>query len=227
MTNKPSRPGGFVNVLTIIDEYSRFPFAFATPDRSSASVIYCLQSLFTLYGPPISIHSDRRAEFFSTDMTAFLSRWGVHSRAAQPPIVPAGNGQTENYDATIWKTVLCILTDQPLPDSAWPSVLGKALHCIRSLINTTTGDTPHDRFCTFTRRHCPAPNSTIASGNYAWLRRHIHHKSDPSGDLVKTVAAYPGYAVISRDGQSMDTVNWRHLAPHPDQHRQLTIPILL
>ena len=34
--------------------------------------------------------------------------------------------------------------------------------------------------------------------------------------MVKILAAYPGFAVISRDGSiTSNTVNWHHLAPHP------------
>ena len=49
---------------------------------------------------------------------------------------------------------------------------------------------------------------TLHTGDYTWLHRHVHNKNDSS-------AAYPGYAMISRDGTMTDTVNWRHLAPHP------------
>lgn len=213
MTNKPNSEG-YCNVLTVIDEYSRFPFAFATKDRLSTTVIERLTQLFTLYGPPSSVHSDRGAEFLSAEMVAFLAKWGVQ-QSRTTPYNPACNGQTERYNGTIWKTVQCILAEHELPDSAWPKVLGEALHCVRSLINTTTQETPHDRFCKFSRKVCPGTTSPIAAGNFAWLRRHVRNKNDPSGDVVQVVATYPGYAVISRDGKSMDTVNWRHLAPHP------------
>ena len=116
----------------------------------------------------------------------------------------------------IWKTVQCISAERKLSTSAWPSVLGEALHCIRSLISTATGSTPHDRFLGFERlfRPQPAPAS-IQSGNYAWLRRQVCSKNDSTGDLVKVVTSYPGCAIVSRDGVNTDTVNWRHLAPHP------------
>ena len=147
MTNKPLSPDGYCNILTVIDEYSRFPFAFSIKDRSSNTVINCLKSLFTLFGPPATIHSDRGPEFFSMEFSAFLSHWGIqHSRTTA--YHPAGNGQTERYNGTIWKTVQSILADRQLPDVARPTVLSEALHCIRSLINTTTGETL-TRFCVF------------------------------------------------------------------------------
>ena len=75
MTNKPTSPEGFCNVLTIIDKYSRFPFAFSTKDRSSRTVINCLKSLYTLFGPPVSIHSDGGPEFFYTELSSQYNNW--------------------------------------------------------------------------------------------------------------------------------------------------------
>ena len=77
MTNKPTSSEGFCNILTVIDEYSRFPFAFATKDNSSVTVIDRLNILFCLFGPPVSVYSDRGAEFFSAEMLTFLSEGGV------------------------------------------------------------------------------------------------------------------------------------------------------
>ena len=135
------------------------------------------------------------------------------------PYHPQGNGQTERFNGIIWKTVQCILAERKLPTSAWPSVLGKALHCIRSLMSTATGSTPHDRFLGFERlfRPQPAPAS-IQSGSYAWLRRQVRSKNDSTGDLVKVVASYSGYAIVSRDGVNTDT----ELAPSRTAPRPIT-----
>jgi hypothetical protein len=84
MVGKPAGPGGFTNILTAVDEYSQFPFAFATKDCSSATVIQCLTLLFQIFGPPKSIHSDHGLEFFSLEMTQFLSSWGVHHSRTTP-----------------------------------------------------------------------------------------------------------------------------------------------
>ena len=215
MTNKPTSAEGYTNVLTIIDEFSRFPFAFPTKDRSSATIIRILTTLFTLFGPCVSIHSDRGAEFISVEVSSFLASWNVH-QSRTTPYFPAGNGQTERFNGIIWKTVQCLLANRQLPRTAWPSVLNDALHSIRSLITTATGSSPHNQFLRFDRRFRPQTTTVpMLTHDFAWLRRHVRNKNDPSGDLVKVIASYPGYAVISRDGQSTDTVNWRHLAPHP------------
>ena len=39
--------------FTVQDKYSRFPFAFASPDMSSQVVIKCLVKLFVIFGMPM------------------------------------------------------------------------------------------------------------------------------------------------------------------------------
>ncbi len=213
MTNKPTSSEGFCNILTVIDEYSRFPFAFATKDRSSTTVIDSLNVLFCLFGPPVSVHSDHGVEFFSANVMTFLSEWGVH-HSRTTSYHPAGNGQVERFNGIIWQTTKSLLADRQLPGSAWPVVLREALHCIRSLVSSSTNSTPHNLFFNFDRNFRPLPNA-ISPGEYAWLHRHIHSKNDASGEIVKIVASYPRYAVVSRDGIHTVTVNWCHLAHHP------------
>ncbi|XP_059839833.1 uncharacterized protein LOC132401724 isoform X5 [Hypanus sabinus] len=54
-----------VYFLNIIDEYSLFPFAIPCPDTTATSVIKPLRQLFTLFGYPCYIHSDRGSSFMS------------------------------------------------------------------------------------------------------------------------------------------------------------------
>ena len=50
-------------LLTVIDEYSCFPFAFACSNIESQTVINCLQQIFYLFGAPGYVHSDRGKSF--------------------------------------------------------------------------------------------------------------------------------------------------------------------
>ena len=52
-------------LLVVIDEYSRFPFAFPCPDLYSSTVINCLNKLFSLCGMPQYVHSDNAKSFSS------------------------------------------------------------------------------------------------------------------------------------------------------------------
>ena len=45
--------------LTVIEEYSRFPFIFSCANMTTAMVIKCFCGLFAIFGMPAYIHSDR------------------------------------------------------------------------------------------------------------------------------------------------------------------------
>ena len=63
-------------ILTVVDEYSRFPFAFPVPNMHSSTVIKCLDHIFTLCGMPSYIHSDRGTSFLSQELKEYLSQRG-------------------------------------------------------------------------------------------------------------------------------------------------------
>ena len=63
--------------LNVIDEFSRFPFVFPCPDVSTTTVIKCLTTLFSLFGMPAYVHSDRGASFMSEEVRVFLTEKGV------------------------------------------------------------------------------------------------------------------------------------------------------
>ena len=109
----PSSKSGAVHMLTVIDEYSRFPFAFPIKDTSSSSVLACLRNLFSLLGTPAFIHSDRGRQFVSSEFNSFCHENGI-SHSCTTPYHPSGNGQTERFNGTIWTAICCILHSQQL-----------------------------------------------------------------------------------------------------------------
>ena len=64
-------------ILTIIDEYSRFPFAYPCKDMTSGTVIKCFNNLFSLFGMPGFVHNDRAPDFLSTEITQYLHSKGI------------------------------------------------------------------------------------------------------------------------------------------------------
>ena len=64
-------------LLTMIDEYSRFPFAFPCSDMTASTIIKCVCQLFSLFGMPSYIHSDRGSSFMSYKLKNFLHSKGV------------------------------------------------------------------------------------------------------------------------------------------------------
>ena len=202
-------------ILTIVDEFSRFPFAIPTSDISANTVIQSLSNLFVLFGYPDYIHSDRGSQFMSNDVKNFLHSRGI-ATSRTTSYNPRGNGLCERYNGIIWHNIMLALKSQNLPVTNWETVLPKALHAARTLLCTTTNNTPHERFFGFPRKTMngsPLPNWLTSPGPVLY-RRHVRNsKFEPLVDEVKLLEANPKYAHIQFPDGREDTVALRHLAP--------------
>jgi len=139
-------------MLTLISEYSRFPFVCPCKDMTAQTVIAALTHLFSIFGNPSTIHSDRGSQFESSELKHFFLQRGItHTRTT--PYHPIGNGQCERYNGVIWKGIRLCLASRNLPESHWEDVLDHVLDSQRSLLCTATNTTPHDRFFVFLSSH--------------------------------------------------------------------------
>jgi len=202
-------------ILTVIDEYSRFPFAFPCKDQTTTEVINHLHHLFSIFGYPSKIHSDRGAQFESEEFRKFLNMHGIiHTRTT--PYHPIGNGQCERFNGVIWRGVKLILHERHLPESHWEDVLQVVLDSQRSLLCTSTNKTPHELMFQHSRQGNPSfslPDWLQTKGPVL-LRRFVRHsKSDPLVDRVELIDANPFYSQIKYPSGRIDTVSTKDLAP--------------
>jgi hypothetical protein len=202
-------------MLTVIDEYSRFPFVFPCRDISASSVITSLQQLFGVFGAPSFIHSDRGSCFMSQELKTWLSSLGVVT-SRTTPYNPRGNGQIERFNGTVWKTIQLALKDRGLPITRWEEVLADTLHAIRSLLCTATNATPHERMFAFPRRSTnglSTPTWLLNPGKVL-LRQFVRRsKFDPLVEEVSLLEGNSEYAHIRYPDGRETTVSTRHLAP--------------
>ncbi|XP_076814961.1 uncharacterized protein LOC143461082 [Clavelina lepadiformis] len=206
-------------ILTIIDEYSRFPFAVPCPNMNSTTVIQGLNQLFTLTGLPSYIHSDRVPSLISHELRTHLRNLGI-ATSSSTPYHPTGNSQVERYNGIIWKTVTLILKSRKLPLPQWELVLPEALHSIRSLLCTASNVTPHQRFFSFDRRSTSGPSmpSWLIAPNKVYLRRFVRNsKYDPLVDEVELIDTNPTYARVRRPDGQESTVSLNDLSPCPQE----------
>ena len=206
--------------LTVVDEYSRFPFAFPCKDMTSSTVVACLQQLFSMYGLPGYVHSDRAPDLIGKEVKTFLTQHGV-ATSRTSPYNPKGNGQCERYNGVIWKTVLLALKSRGLPTSAWQEVLPTALHSIRSLLCTSTNCTPHERMFLHQRRTATGDSipTWLTKPGPVFLRKHARRsKYEPVVQEVELLEANPEYAHVRFENGRESTVSLRDLAPHGDSH---------
>ena len=202
-------------LLTIVDEYSRYPFAFPVADTSTKSVRKCLLTIFGLFGMPSYVHSDNGSGFISQELKSFLLERGV-ATSRSTRYNPPGNGQIEKYNGTIWKAIQLALKTQKLPSTHWEYVLTDALHSVRSLLCTATNETPHERMFKFPRKSTNGNSvpSWLIHDRKALMKRHVRHsKYEPLVEEVDVLDVNPQTSHIrTSDGREM-TVSNRHLAP--------------
>ena len=119
-------------LLTIIDEFSRFTFAYPCPNMESKTVNSCLSNLFSIFGMPAYIHSDRGSSFLSQETKTFLHNYGVVT-SRTTPYNPEGNGQVERYNGIIWQSILLALKTKIFQSHAgkksWLKLCMLVVHC--------------------------------------------------------------------------------------------------
>lgn len=216
-------------LLNVVDEYSRFPFAFPTKDMAADTTIRCLTSLFLVWGLPEYVHSDRGPAFISSEYQNFMHEKGV-ATSYSSSYNPRGNGQIERTNGTLWRTIRLALASRRLPVEAWGLVLPDALHSMRSLLCVATNQTPHERMFVHPRKtmNGQALPSWLKSDNSALLKR-IARKSKYEHDTeaVRILHVNPQWAKVLHSDGKESTVPLRHLAPtgniarHTDENRSV------
>ena len=185
---------------------------------STPTVIKCLIQLFSFFGMPGFVHSDRGRSLISDELKSFLNSRGV-ATSRTSAYNPQGNGQVERYNGIIWKTVSLALESRGLSTSNWEHVLPDALHSIRSLLCTATNATPHDRLFNYQRRSSSGHSapSWLSTGDRAYLRKHVRQsKYDPLLEEVEILDVNPQYAHVKLPSGAESTVSIRDLAPCGD-----------
>ena len=211
--------------LCIIDEYSRFPFCYPCPDMSTATVIRCFNNLFYTYGVCGFVHSDRWSTFKSDDLKRYFLSKGVAS-SMSTPYHPIGNSQVERYNGIVWNAVKSSLKNNNLELRHWERALPQALHCIRSLLCTSTNQTPHERFLNFSRKSVLGYSipSWLSTPGPVLLRNFVRNsKHDPMVQKVNLTEANPLYARVRFPEGRECNVSLRDLAPCPVSDCQVPI----
>ena len=150
-------------------------------DIEAKTIIKKLCDLFSIFGTPAHVHSDRGQSFMSTDLRDFLHSRGI-ATSHTTPYNPQGNGQCERYNGTIWKTITLALKNHNLPSTYWEAMIPDALHSIRTLISVSTNCTPHERLFQYQRRSATGCNmpSWLSTPGQVLLKKHVRKsKYDP------------------------------------------------
>ena len=204
-------------LLTIVDEYSRFVWAYPCKDMTAATAISKLGDLFSIFGLTGYVHSDNGPAFISKEYTDWLLSLGIpYSNSAV--YNPKGNGQVERYNGVVWKGVELALHSKNLEQKYWQSVLPAVLHSIRTLVCTSTNRTPHERLFSFQRKTVTGHSlpSWVTANGKALVKTHVRSsKYDPWVEECEIIHVTPTYAQIKTAKGKEQTVSLRDLAPLP------------
>jgi len=129
---------GLKYILVAIDYVSKWVEAQALRTNDARSVIVFLKKLFSRFGVPRVLISDRGTQFRNAPLEKVLAKYGVQHRGGVP-YHPQTSGQVENANRDI-KAILEKTVARHRRD--WPDKLDDALWAFRTAYKTPIGTTP-------------------------------------------------------------------------------------
>lgn len=124
--------------MVIVDSFAKFVFARPCKTVGSQEVIDHLSDLFSLFGTPKRIISDRGKAFTSTKFKSFATKYQV-KHILNAVASPRSNGQVERYN----RTILDGLNTSIDNENEWQKSLPNVIWGINNTINKSTGFSPH------------------------------------------------------------------------------------
>ena len=119
--------------LTIIGNYTRFPFAFPFTDMTSLTVINGLTQLFSIFGTCAFIHLGGWSSFQAYEVKSWLLSHGAATNQTTS-CNPWVNGHYKKSIEIIWKAILRALKSRRLPVTHMEHFMTDALHSTPSLL---------------------------------------------------------------------------------------------
>ena len=134
----PVTTSGNKYVLTMQDQFSRWPAAYAVPEISAETTVKCIERFAGDYGYPCTILSDRGSNFMSSTFKRACKKMGVRLKNTSP-YRPQCNGMTERFNGTL-KTALAMYTNSKKDD--WDEHLRDIVLAYRTTPHSITRETP-------------------------------------------------------------------------------------
>jgi hypothetical protein len=98
-------------ILSVIDHFSKFAVAYATPRQTATAVTDSLTRLFSEFGVPQKILTDNGRCFTSQVFMDFCILWGVNKRFSTS-YHPATNGLVERFNGTLTRILKRYTTEE-------------------------------------------------------------------------------------------------------------------
>ena len=127
-------------ILLVVDSFSGWCEAFALPNADAVTTAKVLYSeIFTRYGAPRHLLSDRGANFLSSLVQALCDIFSVH-RVKTSSYHPASNSKCEKFNAFINKSLRTMVDDS---QENWPELIPGIMMAYRSTPARGTNFSPY------------------------------------------------------------------------------------
>lgn len=125
---------GFQHILVIVDSCTRFVWLYPTKSTGTSEVIQCLTALFSVFGFPKRLISDRGTAFTSQEFAKYMRDIGVyHVQTAVAS--PWANGLVERVNRFLKSTLAKTVNE----NSDWKGALGSVQHVINNTLSKAIG----------------------------------------------------------------------------------------
>ena len=132
-------PGEYPWILTMHDQFTRWPIAIPCKERNQGVVItHVMNEIVLKHGPPEMLWSDREPGFAGAAMKDICERFGI-KKAETTGFQPQANSSLERFHSFM-AAALTILVNRHKTD--WERWLEPVLWMYRTSVNATTGFTP-------------------------------------------------------------------------------------
>ena len=138
---QPGSGTGERKVLTVVDHFSKYTFAFVVPNEKAATTARVLyEKIFVHYGFPRRLHSDNGPGFTSELMAELKELCGIDASFTSP-YHPEGNGLTERSNQTIQRMLRVLESEKK---SSWPKHLSTLMFFYNSTRHASTHCIPYE-----------------------------------------------------------------------------------
>jgi hypothetical protein len=127
-------------ILTVVDNFSKFLWAFPLRQATSKNIIKLFEErIFLPYGVPKSIVTDNGKQFVSKEFKSFLSSYGITDIFYNAYYHPQNN-PSERYNSTILTALSILVNDD---QRNWCTNLPRICSCLNSSVSLATGHSPY------------------------------------------------------------------------------------
>ena len=136
----PETVQGNKYILSVVDHFSKYAVAYATPRQDSKTVVDCLTKLFAEFGIPTRILSDQGRSFISQEFLHFCTLWGV-KKATSTSYHPQTQGLVERFNGTVIQILKKYVY---MTQDMWDERLPFATYAYNTTVQRTNEVTPFE-----------------------------------------------------------------------------------